>query len=602
MPDFLRRTTLARLLSQGLTVAVMCSALAAASSHAQEQPATEAPPAPPAPVYNSELDAPLFYQLLIGEMELRSGEPGNAFQVLLDAARRTGDEALFRRVVGIALQARAGDQALMAARAWRQIAPESTEALQTTVQLLLGLNRISDLSEPLGALIRLTPPDQRAGAIAALPRLLQRLPESKRVLSAVEPVLQPYLLQPDTAIAAHVSLARLTLAAGDTPAVLALLKTASAREPGAEGPALVALEMLGSEPDAEALVQAHLKAKPGSDFVRLAYGRGLARAQRHGDAIRELIAVTRSSPGLLSAWMSLGALQLDLRHPAEAEAALNAYLTHADAAIKDDKDGKSNPEAGPEARQQAYLLLAQAAEQKGDLKAAEAWLARVGDTKELLQVQYRRASVLARQGKLEQGRKLLQSLPEQNDDDIKSKLTAEAQLLRDAKQWRAAYEVLGAANKRFENDANLLYEQSMLAEKLDRMDEMERLLRKVIELKPDYHHAYNALGYSLAERNTRLDEAKRLIQKALELAPNEPFLLDSLGWVEYRMGQKDEALRLLQQAYKSRPDTEIAAHLGEVLWVTGKQEEAKRVWREGAGRDRTNEVLKETLARLRVSL
>ncbi|TDP71203.1 tetratricopeptide repeat protein [Roseateles toxinivorans] len=598
MPDFLRRTTLARLLSQGLTVAVMCSALAAASSHAQEQPAAETPAAA-APIYNSELDAPLFYQLLIGEMELRAGEPGNAFQVLLDAARRTGDEALFRRVIGIALQARAGDQALIAARAWRQIAPESTEALQTTVQLLLGLNRLPELSEPLGALLKLTAPDQRAGAIAALPRLLQRLPEPKRVLSALEPVLQPYLLQPETSTAAHVSLARLNLVAGEATAALGLLKAASSQEPGAEGPALVALEMLSSEPEAEALVQAHLKAKPASDFVRLAYGRALARAQRHGDAIRELSAVTQSDPDMLGAWMSLGALQLDLRHPKEAETALNAYLERAEAATR---DGKTNPEAGPEARQQAYLLLAQVAEQKGDLKAAEAWLAKVGDTKELLQVQYRRASVLARQGKLEQGRKLLQSLPEQNDDDIKSKLTAEAQLLRDAKQWRAAYEVLGAANKRFENDANLLYEQSMLAEKLDRMDEMERLLRKVIALKPDYHHAYNALGYSLAERNTRLDEAKRLIQKALELAPNEPFLLDSLGWVEYRMGQKDEALRLLQQAYKSRPDTEIAAHLGEVLWVMGKQEEAKRVWREGAGRDRTNEVLKETLARLRVSL
>lgn len=599
MPEFLRRTTLSRLLSQGLTAAMMCSVFAAGHSLAQEQPSAEAPAAAPEPVVNSGLDAPLFYQLLIGEMELQSGEPGNAFQVLLDAARRTGDETLFRRVVGIALQARAGDQALIAARAWRQLAPESTEALQTTVQLLLGLNRIGELEEPLGALIKLTAPDQRAGAIAALPRLLQRLPEPKRVLSAITPVLQPYLQQADTAIAAHVSLARLQLAAGDATAALALLKTASAKDPGAEGPALVALDMLGSEVEAEALVQVHLQAKPGSDFVRLAYGRTLARAQRHGDAIRELEAVTRSNPELLGAWMSLGALQLDLRHPAQAEAALNAYLTQADAASK---DGKTNPEAGPEARQQVYLLLAQAAEIKGDLKAAEAWLAKVGDSKELLQVQYRRASVLARQGRLEQGRKLLQALPEQNDEDAKAKLTAEVQLLRDAKQWQAAYDVLGAANKRFADDANLLYEQSMLAEKLKRMDEMERLLRRVIELKPDYHHAYNALGYSLAERNVRLDEAKRLIQKALELAPNEPFLLDSLGWVEYRLGHNDEALRLLQQAYKSRPDTEIAAHLGELLWVSGRQDEAKRVWREGAGRDRSNEVLIETLARLRVSL
>jgi Flp pilus assembly protein TadD len=131
---------------------------------------------------------------------------------------------------------------------------------------------------------------------------------------------------------------------------------------------------------------------------------------------------------------------------------------------------------------------------------------------------------------------------------------------------------------------------------------MERLLRKVIALKPDHHHAYNALGYSLAERNQRLPEARDLIKKALDLAPGEPFITDSLGWVEYRLGNRDEALRLLQQAYKSRPDVEIGAHLGEVLWITGQRDEARRVLRESQNRDQGNEVLKETLARLRVDL
>jgi Flp pilus assembly protein TadD len=142
----------------------------------------------------------------------------------------------------------------------------------------------------------------------------------------------------------------------------------------------------------------------------------------------------------------------------------------------------------------------------------------------------------------------------------------------------------------------------MVAEKLDRMDEMERLLRRVIELKPDHHHAYNALGYSLAERNQRLPEAKALIQKALELSPGEPFITDSLGWVEYRLGNRDEALRLLRGAYRSRPDPEIAAHLGEVLWVMGQHDEARRIWREARTRDGANDVLRETLARLRVDL
>jgi Flp pilus assembly protein TadD len=138
----------------------------------------------------------------------------------------------------------------------------------------------------------------------------------------------------------------------------------------------------------------------------------------------------------------------------------------------------------------------------------------------------------------------------------------------------------------------------MIAEKLERMGEMEKLLRRVMELKPEHYHAYNALGYSLAERSLRLSEAKTLIAKALEYAPNEPFIVDSLGWVEYRLGNHAEALRLLRQAYKARPDAEIAAHLGEVLWVSGEREEARRVWAEGRTRDPKNEALQETTRRL----
>jgi tetratricopeptide (TPR) repeat protein len=178
-------------------------------------------------------------------------------------------------------------------------------------------------------------------------------------------------------------------------------------------------------------------------------------------------------------------------------------------------------------------------------------------------------------------------------------LLAEAQLLREMKQWQDAYTVLEAANQRFPNDADLLYEQAMMAEKIDRLDAMETLLRRVMVLKPDHAHAYNALGYSLADRNLRLPEAKALIERALQLTPGDPFITDSLGWVEFRMGNLPEALRLLQQAYKARPDAEIAAHLGEVLWAMGQQAEARQVWAEAKSRDAGNDVLRETLVRLK---
>ena len=175
-------------------------------------------------------------------------------------------------------------------------------------------------------------------------------------------------------------------------------------------------------------------------------------------------------------------------------------------------------------------------------------------------------------------------------------------MLREAKQYRAAYDLLSESLKRFAADADLSYDLAMMAEKLGRFEEMERLLRAVITSKPEYQHAYNALGYSLAERSIRLPEARQLVQKALELAPNDPYITDSLGWIEFKSGNLAEAQRILQAAYKNRPDAEIAAHLGEVLWVMGRREQALAIWREGMVLSADNETLLETLKRLRVKL
>jgi tetratricopeptide (TPR) repeat protein len=355
------------------------------------------------------------------------------------------------------------------------------------------------------------------------------------------------------------------------------------------------------------VVTSYLQAKPSGNAVRLLYARVLTVAQRYAEAISQLDAVTRADPQLAPPWLSLGALHVELRHPREAEAALQTYLQLAQAsppstqpAQSDDED--DNVVSPAQAMTQVWLLLAQAAEQRGDFPAAEAWLGKVDNPQRALEVQTRRAVLLARQGKVKEGRELVRSLPEKGPEEVRSKLLAEAQVLRDVKQWKEANTVLATANQRFPNDADLLYEQSMMSEKLNRMDEMEQLLRKVIELKPDYHHAYNALGFSLAERNMRLPEAKSLIQKALELVPGEPFITDSLGWVEFRMGNREEALRLLRIAYAARPDAEIGTHLGEVLWVSGQRDEARQILREARNRDAANDVLRETIARLQVDL
>jgi tetratricopeptide (TPR) repeat protein len=186
--------------------------------------------------------------------------------------------------------------------------------------------------------------------------------------------------------------------------------------------------------------------------------------------------------------------------------------------------------------------------------------------------------------------------------DARTRLLAEAQVLRGVKHWQEAYDLLLAALRQSPEDAGLIYELAMVAERLNRLDDMEALLRRDIALKPEDPQALNALGYSLADRNVRLDEAQALIQQAVKLAPNDPFIADSLGWIEFRLGRRAEALKVLREAFDRRPHVEVAAHLGEVLWADGQHDEALRVWREGAAREGDNEVLQETLKRLKVKL
>ena len=575
-----------------ISAAALAQPAAAASAPAE---ATAKPP-----VLNSNLDAALFYQLLIGEIELSDGHAGNAYQILLDAARRTRDEQLFRRATEIALHARAGEQALTAVSAWRTAHPESLDALRLQLQILLSMNRTAELAEPLQALLAATPVAERESLIGGLPRVIARVTDKQQAATLLEQVLQPYASDAASRAAVDGAVGRAWLAAGEVDRAMRLAQQAHALDPAASAPLLLALELMPTRPEAEAMVTRALAGSNADLGVRRAYAGTLVNLHRYADAIAQLEIVTRAQPDLPPPWLTLGALHVELRQPQAAEAALQRFvqLTQASPTAAG-SGGDGDDAAAAEALTQAWLLLAQAAEQRGDLAAAESWLARIDDPQRALEVQTRRALLLARQGQLQAARELVRATPERNPADARAKLLAEVQLLREVKQWAEAYALLASANQRFENDPDLLYEQAMIAEKLDRLDTMETLLRRVIELKPDHAHAYNALGYSLADRNLRLSEAKTLVERALQLTPGDPFITDSLGWIEFRLGNRDEALRLLQQAYKARPDAEIAAHLGEVLWVLGQRDAARRVWAEASSRDAGNDVLRETMVRLK---
>jgi Flp pilus assembly protein TadD len=209
---------------------------------------------------------------------------------------------------------------------------------------------------------------------------------------------------------------------------------------------------------------------------------------------------------------------------------------------------------------------------------------------------------LAKQGRLEEARALIRELPEPTQAQARSKLLAEVQLLRDHKQIAEASSMMDKALAENPKDTGLMYELSTLYDKAKEYDKMEALLRRIIELEPNNQAAYNALGYSLADRGIRLDEAQKLIERALEITPNDPYIVDSLAWVFYRAGKLELALTTLQGAYKTRADAEIGAHIGEVLWMMGRKDEARQAWRDASIINADNETLLETLKRFDVKL
>jgi tetratricopeptide (TPR) repeat protein len=567
-------------------------ALALAQPVTAQSPETPEPPeAPPVP---TALDADLFYQLLLGELNASGTEPAAGYSLVLDAARKTNDPALYQRAVELAFQARNGDAALQAARAWKQAFPDSREANRYVLQILVALNRVGDTAEPLKTELALTDPKDRNAVFAVIPRSYSRVTDKKLAATIVEQALAEYLSKPDTGAAAWTAVGRMRLASGDSHGALDAAQRGQAVNPRAEGPVLLALELMDPKlPQAEPIVRKYLEGKPLPE-LRMGYARALLDAQRYSEASQQLLVVTTEKPDYPEAWLVQGTLQLQDNQDAAAEKSLKRYIELA-----------NEQRAGDERKRglaQAYLSLSRIAEKRKDFPLAGAWLDKIEDPEDLVAAQQRRASILARQGRMDDARKLLRLLPERTPEEARAKLSAEVQLLRDNKKYQAAYDVLAQATAKPPLDADLVYDQAMIAEKMGNLPDMERLLREVIAAKPEYHQAYNALGYSLAERNVRLPEAKELVQKALSYAPDDPFITDSLAWVEFRMGNKGEALRLLDTAYKARPDADIAAHLGEVLWSLGQRERAHAIWKEGLLLNNENETLQETLTRLHVKL
>jgi len=536
-----------------LAPAVLSLAFTGTFSIAQTSPKTPEPP-----IANSGMNGEMLYEILVGELNIQQGQPLVGFSLLLDAARKSNDSPLFARAVEIALKERSGDGALMAVRSWSQALPKDRLANLNLLQILIALNKTNETLDPLKKEIAFSPVSERNAAIRLVPRYYARVTDSKAAVEVVQKALDSYTANAETASSAWSAIGRMQMLNANLSGALQSVQKSMATNVKADISApFLALELLGrGVKDAEALVTQAIANQDKPDYP-MAYVRVLIEAKRFQQAAEQAQSVTQRFPTHAESWLLLGSLQFEQGQDKQADASLQTYIAMAN------KAPNENTQRG------------------------------------IIQAQSRRASILAKQGKLKEARLLIAQLPAANDEDIRSRLMAELQLLREYRQWQAAFDLLA---QHAGNDLDLLYEQAMMAEKLNQIEEMEKILRSVISKDPTYFNAYNALGFSLADRNVRLKEAKELIVKALNLAPGDPFITDSLGWVEFRLGNTSQALALLERAFKDRADAEIAAHLGEVLWQLKRESDAIAVWRQGLEIAPTNETLQQTLQRFKPSL
>lgn len=506
-----------------------------------------------------DLTGPILFQYLVSEVAGQRGDPGLATEGMLNLATTTRDPRLAKRAAEMALQSGRETQALEAATLWHQIDPDETQAQQAVAAILLNSGRLQEAKPPLEKLLA-GEGDNVGEALLHLNQMLSRQRDKPATLALVQELVAPYLNRAE----AHFTIAYAAWSAGKDELALREIREASRLRPDWEAAALLQGQLLQrtSIPEVLEFYRSLLGDYPKMQEVRLAYARLLVSDRQYVEARAQFEKLLGDLPGNPEVSVAVGLLAMQLKDYDAAEKYLKQALA-----------GEYRDEAT------VRMYLGQLFDERGRYEEAADWYASVGRGEQYVPAQIRYADMLAKQGKLSEAHQHLRQIPVQNNQQRVQVVEAEAQLLRDAKAYGEAFELLGNALEKLPNYPDLLYDHAMAAEKLGKIDVLEQDLRKLIQIKPDYAHAYNALGYTLADRSERLEEAQQLIKKALELSPDDFFIMDSLGWVYYRMGQLEMAEDTLRRAYTGQHDPEIAAHLGEVLWARGKTEEAEKIWR-----------------------
>ncbi len=521
-----------------------------------------------------DLTAPILFDFLMGETALQRGDRDVASESYLRLAKTTRDPRVAQRATEVALLSRKPIQALDAAKIWVELDSNSVIAHQTIAALLVSNDRLDEARIHLDRLLDLE--GNPGKFFMQLNNLLVRNADKTETLQLVQQFAKPYSEIPE----AHFAVAQAASLAGQFETARQQMKLVLALRPDWEMAAIYNGRILNRVSSASAIefYENYLKTYPKANKTRITFARMLVAEKNYIMARGQFRQLLAQSPGNANVALAVGLLSMELRDFDAAEESFKKAL-----------------EFGYKDLNTIRFYLASIYEKTHRLDKAMESFRSVIRGNQFLPAQIRYAYLLSKQGKLSKARKHLQQLPVKNDQQRAHLIVTEAEFLREAGAHQKVFDLLSNGLKKLPDYPELLYDRAMAAEKIGKIDILEKDLRKLIQLKPDHAHAHNALGYSFAEHGNRLPEALELIEKAIKLSPEDPYIIDSLGWVHYRMGNLNKGVSYLKQAFVIKPDPEIAAHLGEVLWMQGTKEEAKEVWRSTIKSYPDNEVLLNTM-------
>jgi len=523
---------------------------------------------------NQDLTALMLFDFLMGETALQRGDRDVASESYLRLAKTTRDPRVAQRATEVALLSQKPIQALDAAKLWVELDSNSVIAHQTIAALLVSNNRLDEARIHLDRLLDLE--DNLGKFFMQLNNLLVRNADKTETLQLVQQFAKPYPEIPE----AHFAVAQAASLAGQFETARQQMKLVLALRPDWEMAAIYNGRILNRVSSASAIefYENYLNTYPRANKTRITFARMLVAEKKYIMARGQFQQLLAQSPGNANVALAVGLLSMELRDFDAAEESFKKAL-----------------EFGYKDLNTIRFYLASIYEKTHRLDKAMESFRSVIRGNQFLPAQIRYAYLLSKQGKLSKARKHLQQLPVKNDQQRAHLIVTEAEFLREAGAHQKVFDLLSNGLKKLPDYPELLYDRAMAAEKIGKPDILEKDLRKLIQLKPNHAHAHNALGYSFAEHGDRLPEALELIEKAIKLSPEDPYIIDSLGWVHYRMGNLNKGVSYLKQAFVIKPDPEIAAHLGEVLWMQGTKEEAKEVWRSTIKSHPDNEVLLNTM-------